>query len=533
MPNLDKAEYSETNIDESFQSYKNQSFKLGYNIKLDNEEVSSQRRVISKVIKFDENNQYGFAMTKPMPVGAIKEKDPSWTEYNILFEKVSLNDKKGHIFIVDIEFDYEHATDRQMYNEILPPFIEKDTKIKANKKSVYQLLELYSEDKNGNPNKYKVSAKAHANMLPKMFIPLYLEEIKFGVLRCGWKVTKLHKHYYFDQERCKKNFILMNQKVRQEATDKVESDFCKLLNNANFGYDCRNNLDKCFFEAITDEIKELTFIKRYHKNLYDESIRPFITSRVLSEDIQERYNYERQLIKEDDKFYAVKIRALENRRRAETEAFEAFKRKEKKHHQRTGLYSYADRLNVANKDDKVKSIIDFSDQDSASIKALAIKKKDKIKITTRFMKGKMLMFSKVSLRSFVYDIIDTFSFPDDELIEIYNRHDIIKVFIYLILTDTDSCSLQLILINKLTSTISENEARDLIFKILLQKLGDRLDTSHEFFDRFSCRDESIKKKVGLYEVESIDNANLVTIAANPKEYIEIFKTKDLDKKYEF
>ena len=27
----------------------------------------------------------------------------------------------------------------------------------------------------------------------------------------------------------------MNQKARQEATDKVESDFCKLFNNANFG----------------------------------------------------------------------------------------------------------------------------------------------------------------------------------------------------------------------------------------------------------------------------------------------------------
>ena len=81
-------------------------------------------------------------------------------------------------------------------------------------------------------------------MLSKKFIPLYLEEIKFGVLRCGWKVTKLHKHYYFDQERCKKNFILMNQKARQEASDKVESDFCKLLNNANFGYDCR--LDNFF-----------------------------------------------------------------------------------------------------------------------------------------------------------------------------------------------------------------------------------------------------------------------------------------------
>ena len=132
------------------------------------------------------------------------------------------------------------------------------------------------------------------------------------------------------------------------------------------------------------------------------------------------------------------------------------------------------------------------------------------------MKGKMLVFTKISLRSFVYDIIDVFCFPDDELKEVYNRHDIIKVFIYLILTDKDSCSLQFTFINKHTSSITENKARDLIFKILLQKLGDRLDTSHEFFDKFFCRDESTKKKVGLYEVESIDNANLVTIAVNPK-----------------
>ena len=47
----------------------------------------------------------------------------------------------------------------------------------------------------------------------------------------------------------------MNQKARQEATDKIESDFCKLLNNANFGYDCRNNLDNCTFDPITDEIR--------------------------------------------------------------------------------------------------------------------------------------------------------------------------------------------------------------------------------------------------------------------------------------
>ena len=93
--------------------------------------------------------------------------------------------------------------------------------------------------------------------------------------------------------------------------------------------------------------------------------------------------------------------------------------------------------------------MDFSDQDSASIRALSVKTNDKVKITTRFMKGKMLMFSKISLRSFVYDIIDIFCFPDEDVKEIYERYKIIKTFIYLILTDTDSCSPQFTFITDL------------------------------------------------------------------------------------
>ena len=107
-------------------------------------------------------------------------------------------------------------------------------------------------------------------------------------------------------------------------------------------------------------------------------------------------------------FIQQKLRNVENRRRAETEALESFKEKEVKNHRRQNLNSYFDVLEKAQNDAKVKSIVDFSDQDVASIKAIAINKKDKVKITTRFMKGKMLMFSKISLKSFVYDIIDIF-----------------------------------------------------------------------------------------------------------------------------
>ena len=60
---------------------------------------------------------------------------------------------------------------------------------------------------------------------------------------------------------------------------------------------------------------------------------------------------------------------------------------------------------------KTKIIVEFSNQESASIKSFAVKKV-KVKVTTRFLSGKMLMFAKLSLMSFIYEVLETFCFPD-------------------------------------------------------------------------------------------------------------------------
>ena len=81
-----------------------------------------------------------------------------------------------------------------------------------------------------------------------------------------------------------------------------------------------------------------------------------------------------------------------------------------------------------------------------------------------------------------------------------------------------------ILICKIECFITKNKARDLIFEVLIQsKILERLDLSDNFWKYFGICEDSLKKKVCLYEIVSISNANMITIAVNPKEYFEKFK----------
>ena len=52
----------------------------------------------------DENNQCRQAMTKPLPYSCIEKQEdsPILLEFNKIRDKISYNDKIGHLFIVDI-----------------------------------------------------------------------------------------------------------------------------------------------------------------------------------------------------------------------------------------------------------------------------------------------------------------------------------------------------------------------------------------------------------------------------------------------
>ena len=120
--------------------------------------------------------------------------------------------------------------------------------------------------------------------------------------------------------------------------------------------------------------------------------------------------------------------------------------------------AFEDRKTSLLSERKIKTMIDFEECNSSSIKSIIVKGSNNIKVSSQFIKGKMLMFAKLSIKSFVYDTIDVFCFPDNEIITIYRKYQIEKCLLYQNLTDTDSTSLFFIFICDFGSTLPESEA---------------------------------------------------------------------------
>ena len=146
------------------------------------------KRFSSKIIKMDENNQYGFAMTKPLPFGCIKLKKtvPTLDELKDLLANVTLNDKIGHFFVVDIVFgDINEKT--ILFNEIYPPIFEKNKKIEPFERSCSQIMSRaeIKVNKNKENTLYTLpfNSKTHATLKDKIYVPLYAEDLYFLTTR--------------------------------------------------------------------------------------------------------------------------------------------------------------------------------------------------------------------------------------------------------------------------------------------------------------------------------------------------------------
>lgn len=94
----------------------------------------------------------------------------------------------------------------------------------------------------------------------------------------------------------------MNQVSIQNSKTSVEKNFYKLMNNSNFGCDCRKNVDNCLFAPICDEINKISYIKKY-QSLFDDEISDFVSCELMTQEMECEFDNSLMKLNVNDEFY--------------------------------------------------------------------------------------------------------------------------------------------------------------------------------------------------------------------------------------
>ena len=94
----------------------------------------------------------------------------------------------------------------------------------------------------------------------------------------------------------------MNQNARKTARSKVEKDFCKLLNNSNFGYDCRNNNENSSLDLLYNDIDEISYIKKFTNILQNQRYHEFFAKELLNQQTEGEFNEKIEKINPDNPY---------------------------------------------------------------------------------------------------------------------------------------------------------------------------------------------------------------------------------------
>ena len=112
----------------------------------------------------------------------------------------------------------------------------------------------------------------------------------------------------------------MNPKSRQKAATPVETDFFKLLNNRNFGIDCRNNIDNCILEPLYDDFGQISYIKKFTAIFNDDSFRHFFSPHHVREGTIQNFQGKIFALDKNDSKYDARKEYFKNKMDEELDA---------------------------------------------------------------------------------------------------------------------------------------------------------------------------------------------------------------------
>ena len=153
----------------------------------------------------------------------------------------------------------------------------------------------------------------------------------------------------------------------------------------------------------------------------------------LRQEINQSHDAKIFALNKEDPTYEARKKYFERKKEVDLDAVNTFEKNKKA--KKRKFQSVEDKILDCQDPRKTKMIIEFNDRESASVKSFAVKKKF-LEKETRFMSGKFLMFAKLSLKSFIYSLIETLYFPNEIVREIYKKYQIEKILCNHILTQT-------------------------------------------------------------------------------------------------
>ena len=148
----------------------------------------------------DANNLYGWAMSQPLPTGGFK-----WVDVNPnKISELATRTDKGYVLEVDVSYPKElHNSHYDL------PFMCERMEINGVEKLVLNLRD-------------KKNYIIHIQALNQ-------------ALKHGLMLDRIHRAIEFDQSPWLKTYVDFNTQLRTAATNDLEKDFFKLMNNSVFG----------------------------------------------------------------------------------------------------------------------------------------------------------------------------------------------------------------------------------------------------------------------------------------------------------
>jgi len=200
----------------------------------------------SYIVYLDANNLYGYAMSRPLPVGKYKWNEEEWDAEKIM--KLNLEGKKGYIFEVDLEYpkelhdlhnDYPLAPESR-FGELSPFMSNIKNEMNIGEATVEKLIPTLYDKKN---------------------YVLHLHNLQL-YLSLGLKLQKVHRVLQFKQSKWLAEYIDKNTIERTKAKTDFEKDFYKLMNNSVFGKTMENVRRRIKVDLVTNDKQAKKLMKQ-------------------------------------------------------------------------------------------------------------------------------------------------------------------------------------------------------------------------------------------------------------------------------